>query len=330
MKKSVLLSVVLAAILILSACAGEPEATAKDTTETEAAVTDTGTAEETETEPATDTETDAETIPATETEEETTEAVTTEAEEQITAADFVKTHAGYWTEKENGEFIRFYEQDGEGCVSFEMWEAGGPFPSGTVNEVEKTGDGDYTLKITISEQPDDPESYGEGWASYEYTMQVTDKDVDPVSIEATAPGGSEPKTYYFHTEAENPFVKSGEDVKEAFISAHEGYWSNENGNFFYISSDEGGRIAFAVWNAGGPFPSGVISDVEQNPDGSYTVTVNIDAMAGNDENDGWEARTYEFTVTDRGTEPESILAQHLYDDSALIYRYHTEPEYPFL
>ena len=320
MKKIAFLSLALAVIMVLSACAGEPEATDTTAAGTEP-VSVTSEITEAETKAAV---TETEKQP----EEKTTGAVTEESAPQHTVADFFKTHAGYWTEKENGEFIRFYGQDGEYRVSFEMWEAGGPFPSGKINEAEKTGDGAYTLKITVSEQPDDPESYGEGWASYDYTMQVTDKDADPASIEAAAPG-KELKTYYFHTEAENPFIKSGEEAKEEFIRSHEGFFSKENGLYFSVEAENGGRVTFAVWSAGGPFPSGNISNVVCNGNGSYTVTVEIEAVEANDENDGWEASTYVFTVTDRDTEPKSVLAQHIFDDSEQIFRYHTTPGYPF-
>lgn len=290
--------------MLLSACTGEPETTTNASTDPVTTVTETDT--------------------------QTAAATTEENNGKIATADFYNTHAGYWTEKENGEFIWFYEKDGQYRVSFEMWETGGPFPSGVVNEVKKAGDGLYFLLITVDEQPDDPESYGEGWKSYDYTLSITENGTEPESFDTVTPLRTEQKRFYFHTDAFNPFHGNSEGDKEAFVSAHEGYWSNENGNFFYISKEDGGRISFAVWNAGGPFPSGKITGVTDNGDGSYVVTVNIDAVPANDENDGWEASTYEFKVTDRESTPKSISAKHLYDESAHIYRFHADPEYPYL
>ena len=193
MKITAFVSLLIAALFVFVSCIniniGNPDTT-ETSSDTDVAVTSTAdtTAAGTET-TAADTE---------------TTAAQTDAPDVI--AEFYETHGGYWTEKENGKFFNFAKHEGVYRVTYAVWNAGGPFPSGVVKEVKKAGEGMYFLIITVDGMPDDPDWYGDGWDPYDVTLAITDHGTDPASFDAVGIGETEQRTYYFHTKAENPYL----------------------------------------------------------------------------------------------------------------------------
>ena len=318
MKKTVILSLLLILSLVLSACVPAAEPATSDTT------AEPGTSDTTAEPGVTDTQT--ETDPA-----ETTAPsgdTTGEPAPEDLREEFYAAHPGYWTEKENGRFITFQKnEEGVYRVTFAVWNAGGPFPSGEVKEVKKAGDGLYFLMITIDGMPDNPDWYGDGWDPYDVTVSVADGKTDPASFVCVAVGDSVQRTYFYHENPENPYLPQPDPVGD-FVSKYKGYWTESDGCFIYISEDR--RVNFSKWNTGGGSPSGSITEVTSDGKGAYTVKVAVDAFAGNEEIGGWEAYEFLIEFTDLGTkDPETAKANHPYFSGYQAYRHHTEPGDPF-
>ena len=193
MKKTAVIVILLSAVLVLTSCITVNINTG-----------DTKEAETTNAEQTTAAETQAETAEQT---AEATTAADTEVEqtEQERLAEFYKSYAGYWSNSENWDFIWFGNENGENRVTFGVWNAGGPFPSGTVTSVTKTGDNSYLLKISIDAVPENDENGG--WEAYETELPLTDVSENGITrISARYLNETEYRTFMYHKEAENPFV----------------------------------------------------------------------------------------------------------------------------
>ncbi len=137
------------------------------------------------------------------------------------------------------------------------------------------------------------------------------------------------------TAAETELEQTAQERTEEFFKSYSGYWTNEDGKFIFIGKDEKGahRVSFGIWNAGGPFPTGGVSDVEKVNEKEFKMTVNIDALPDDPEwyGDGYEAYTYELAVKDVSDESgRKISAKYAGDDEISTFVFHTEPENPFL
>ena len=192
-KKIALASAFLAVMIFISSCVtiniNKPTDTTGEAVTTKAAETTA--------------ETEAETTA--ETEAETTEAETTAAE-TMTADQFIEAYGGYWSNSENWDFIYFGKNDSGECrATFAIWNAGGPFPSGTVKAVRITGEKSYILEISIDEVKENDENGG--WAAYDVELPVTDVSGDAGRmISAVYIGETSARTFIYHKEAGNPFI----------------------------------------------------------------------------------------------------------------------------
>ncbi len=195
MKKATLIIVLMSAVLILCSCItvninGNNGQTTSAETKAETAV-----------------DTKAET--AAQTTEEATTAAETNPEQtaQERTEEFFKSYSGYWT-NEDGKFIYFgKDEKGAYRVSFGVWNAGGPFPTGSVYDVEFISRINYKMNVEIDALHDDPEWYGDGYEAYSYELTVTDvSDGSGRKISAKYAGDDEISTFVFHTEPENPFL----------------------------------------------------------------------------------------------------------------------------
>ncbi|MBO7504517.1 MAG: hypothetical protein J6U38_09135 [Clostridia bacterium] len=244
-----------------------------------------------------------------------TEPPVTETPEPDYMKEFFDNHKGYWTE-EDGKFITFSEEGGKYYAMFAIWNAGGPFPAGEVTKVAKAGDGLYFLTCLVST---------DGSEKKEYTFSVIDNaDTDPRSIDCTIPGETVQRRYYNHTEAAFPSFFTERAIAD-FVSKYAGYWTAIDGNFFQITDE--GSVFFAIWNAGGPFPGGKISNVYKSGD-QYNVTVDISAVAPNDENSGWSAYTFYLSFEDIQSNPDAALANHPFEVGITKFYRHSQPGYP--
>lgn len=199
MKKATLITLLLAAIIILCSCItvninGNTDHTTASDTKAETAVQTT--AADTKEETAAQT-----------TEEATAAETETEQTAKERTEEFFKAYSGYWT-NEDGKFIYFGKDDkGAYRVSFGVWNAGGPFPTGSVFDVEKESAIKYKMNVEIDALPDDPDWYGEGYESYTYELTVIDvSDGEGRKISSKYAGDEEFTTFVFHTEPENPFL----------------------------------------------------------------------------------------------------------------------------
>ncbi|MBO4362848.1 MAG: hypothetical protein J5912_00535, partial [Clostridia bacterium] len=244
-----------------------------------------------------------------------TEEPATGAPEPDYMKEFFDSHKGYWTE-EGGEFISFSEEDGKYYAMFAIWNAGGQFPAGQVTKVSKAGDGLYFLTCELTT--------ADGWKK-EATFSIIDNaDTDPRSIDTATPVDAVQKRYYYHTDFAYPSFFTERKIAD-FVDKYAGFWTAIDGNFIEITKN--GDIFFAVWNAGGPFPGGKISDVQKVGD-QYNVTVDISAVEPNDENSGWAAYTFYLSFEDLNANPESALCNHPFEIGSKRFYRHSEAGMP--
>ncbi|MBO4422988.1 MAG: hypothetical protein J5879_06085 [Clostridia bacterium] len=344
MKKISVFIMLLAAAVMLTSCfdifptvTEAPDTTAAVPETTEPVTEAPDTTDEVTAAPEPDQTTEPATEPAaTETEPEATTAAPDTQRQPDTALleKFYKEHTGYWT-NENGHFITFIKDEkGEYRVTFAVWNAGGPFPSGKATDIVQAENGMYYLAVTIDGLPDDPDWYGEGYEAYDISLPVLDKNGSERAISAIYCGEEDFDTFYYHTEPENPFLGKltpEEEVIEEFVSSHVGYWSNEDGRFIQIKSTGkgGGTIFFAIWNAGGPFDFGHIKEVKNKGKGKYEILLAMDGVEPNDENSGWDPYEYTFYLEDLDGAPRGVSALHRYETEFKTFFYHTNAEYPF-
>ncbi|MBP5206864.1 MAG: hypothetical protein J6330_00230 [Clostridia bacterium] len=326
MKKLIIVSLLLAAVMLFCACTDgdDVNTTTADTAEAPSTTEPVGP------EPPVDSQTTE--APD---DSQTTEEVTTEAPETDLRAEFFADHTGYWTEK-NGRFITFgINEKGEYRATFAVWNAGGPFPSGNVTEVKKAGDGLYFLLITIDGMPDDPEWYGDGWDPYDVTVSVIENKTNPASFDCVAVGDSVQRTYYNHQNAANPFLDDEPEVSPLitnFVKDYAGYWTNTNGRYIHISDRDGGYVEMAVWNAGGDSGRyGKITEVRTDGKGSYLVLIAVEGRAADEMSEGWSAYDYVLQIVDLGTaDPRSMSATHVDESEWTTFYHHDKAEDPFL
>lgn len=125
------------------------------------------------------------------------------------------------------------------------------------------------------------------------------------------------------------------DLREEFFASHGGYWTEmDNGRFITFSKNEEGvyRATFAVWNAGGPFPSGEVREVKKAGDGLWFLIITIDGMPDDPDwyGDGWDPYDVTVSVTDNKTDPASFDCVAVGDSVQRTYYHHEKPENPFL
>ncbi len=243
-----------------------------------------------------------------------TEEPATEAPEPDYMKEFFDSHKGYWTE-EDGRFISFSEENGKYYAMFAVWNAGGQFPAGQVTKVSKAGDGLYfvTCELTTAD----------GWKK-EATFSIIDNDTYPRSIDTTTPVETVQRRYFYHENFAYPSFFTERKIAD-FVDKYAGYWTAMDGNFIEITKD--GVVFFAIWNAGGPFPGGKITDVHKDGD-RYSVTIDISAVAPNDENGGWEAYTYYLSFEVLTSNPDTALSNHPFEKSSKKFYRHSEPGMP--
>ena len=312
MKKTAVIIVLLSVVLILSSCITVNINSNGD--QTTDAVTTAAQTEEQTTTSTTETQTDAATTAA-ETDVEQTE--------QELTAELFNSHKGYWT-NEDGKFIYFGEENGAYRVSFGIWNAGGPFPSGTVTSVTKTGEKSYLLKISIDAVQGNDENGG--WEAYEVTTPLTDVDGARRVMTAVYDGDTELSKFYYSEKAENPFLDGVETDAADFVINHLGYWTNDDGKYIYVGEENGEKfISFAVWNAGGPFPVGDIKTVKAFGSRTYVITVGIRGFEGNEEVGSWDPYDFDFHITDNETTDRSVTAVYPGEETESVFYYQENP-----
>ncbi len=144
-----------------------------------------------------------------------------------------------------------------------------------------------------------------------------------------------------------------ETMLAAFYRTHRGLWTARNGLFAEITEKDGHYyIFFAVWNAGGPFPSAEITSVEwvdyaDSEETDVTIPLTafprfrlhlvVSAVEPDEESgvDGWESYETDLLFDDfpchlslsDGT-PDAVAFTHLLSDCSDVFYPHEERQYP--
>ena len=86
------------------------------------------------------------------------------------------------------------------------------------------------------------------------------------------------------------------DVLE-FVSNHHGTWTSEGNSFVkFFAEDGNGYIFFAIWDAGGYFPCGRITELYISNNGSIYATLYVPEVEGDEFMEGAEAYTIECII----------------------------------
>ncbi|MBE6727247.1 MAG: hypothetical protein E7562_01210 [Ruminococcaceae bacterium] len=128
--------------------------------------------------------------------------------------------------------------------------------------------------------------------------EKTDKNKEDVSSSQNDSSANEQKDESKTDNSNDETTPQKEELTtEAFCAKFEGTWTASDGSFIDFAFEDNKPTAFfAIWQAGGYFPGGIIKSVEETKENEYTMEIFFPGVEATDMYDAVESYTESFTV----------------------------------